>query len=70
MVICAALPILRRRTNVSAARFMLPAGDMISGIAILGSVALLAATQMREGIALAALISIGLLAQKFLRRDL
>jgi len=70
MVICATLPILRRRTNVPAARFILPAGDFIAGIAILCSVALLAAIQMREGIALASLVGIGLLAQKALRGDL
>ena len=70
VVICAALPVLRRRSDVPAARFTLVAGDLIAGIAILGSITLLAATQAREGIALVAVVGIGLLAQKFLRRDL
>ena len=69
VVICAALPVLRRRTNVPAARFTLPAGDSIAVIAILASIALLAAIQAREGIALAALVGVGLLAQNVLRRD-
>jgi APA family basic amino acid/polyamine antiporter len=70
VVICAALPVLRRRTDVPAARFTLPAGDSIAGIAILASIALLAAIQACEGIALAALVGVGLLAQNVLRRDL
>jgi basic amino acid/polyamine antiporter, APA family len=70
IVICASLPILRRRNDVPAAHFRLPAGDFIAGIAILGSIALLAATQLREGIEIIALVGIGLLAQKVLRRDL
>jgi APA family basic amino acid/polyamine antiporter len=70
VVVCAALPVLRRRTDVPAARFTVPAGDLIAGIAILGSITLLAATQAREGIALVAVVGIGLLAQKVLRRDL
>jgi len=70
IVVCAALPILRRRTDVPAARFVLPAGDVIAAVAIVGSIALLAATQLREGIALVSLVAIGLLAQKVLRRDI
>jgi amino acid transporter len=70
VVVCAALPVLRRRTDVPPARFVLPAGNFIAAIAIAGSIALLAATQLREGIALAALVAIGLLAQKVLRRDI
>jgi amino acid transporter len=70
IVVCAALPILRQRTDVPPARFVLPAGNVIVAIAIAGSIALLAATQLREGIALAALVAIGLLAQKVLRRDI
>jgi hypothetical protein len=56
--------------GVPAARFTLVAGDLIAGIAILASITLLAATQAREGIALVAVVGIGLLAQKVLRRDL
>lgn len=70
IVICASLPILRRRADVSAAHFRLPAGDFIAGFAILSSILLLAATQLREGIEIAALVSVGLVAQKFFRRDL
>jgi amino acid transporter len=70
LVICAALPILRRRRDVPPARLTLPAGDLIAGCAILGSLALLAAMQAREGIALAALLGIGLAAQRLFRRDL
>jgi amino acid transporter len=70
VVVCASLPVLRRRTNVPAARFVLPGGDVIAGIAIVGSAALLAATQLREGIALASLVVIGLLVQKALRRHM
>lgn len=70
IVICASVPILRRRRDVSAAYFQLPAGDYIAGFAILGSIALLAATQLREGIEIISLVGVGLLAQKVLRRDL
>jgi len=70
IVICASLPLLRRRADVSAAHFRLPAGDFIAGFAILSSIALLAATQLREGIEIAALVGVGLVAQKLLRRDL
>ncbi len=69
VVVCAALPVLRRRTDVPPARFVLPAGNFIAAIAIAGSIALLAATQLREGIALVSLVAIGLLTQKVLRRD-
>jgi len=69
LVICVALPVLRRRNDVPAARFTLPAGDLIAAIAILSSIALLAAAEAREAIALAALVGVGLLAQKALRRD-
>ena len=70
IVICASLPILRRRADVAAAHFRLPAGNFIAGFAILSSIALLAATQLREGIEIAALVGVGLVAQKILRRDL
>lgn len=70
IVICAAVPILRRRRDVPAAHFHLPAGNFVAGVAILGSLALLAATQRREGIAIIALVGVGLVAQKALRRDL
>lgn len=70
IVICASVPILRRRGDVSAAYFQLPAGDFIAGFALLGSIALLAATQLREGVAILALVGVGLVAQKVLRRDL
>ena len=69
MVICAALPVLRRRSDAPAARFRLPAGDLIAGIAILASLGLLAAAPAREAIAIAVLVGIGLLTQKLLRRD-
>jgi hypothetical protein len=42
---------------------------LIAGIAILACIALLAAIQAREGIALAALVGVELLAQNVLRRD-
>lgn len=70
IVICGSVPILRRRGDVSAASFQLPAGDFIAGFAILGSIALLAATQLREGVAILALVGVGLVAQRVLRRDL
>jgi basic amino acid/polyamine antiporter, APA family len=70
MVICAAVPILRLRSDAPPSHFRLPAGDFIAGIAILGSVALLAATQLREDIEIIALIGVGLATQKALRRDM
>ncbi len=70
IVICASVPILRRRRDVSAAYFQLPAGDFIAAFAILSSIALLAATQLREGVAILALVAVGLVAQKVLRRDM
>lgn len=70
IVICASVPILRRRGHVSAAYFQLPAGDFIAGFAILGSIALLAATQLSEGVAILALVGVGLVAQRVLRRDM
>jgi len=69
MVICAALPVMRRRKDAPAATFRLPAGDLLAGIALLASMGLLAAAPSREAIAIALLVGVGLLAQKPLRRD-
>lgn len=70
IVVCASLPIFRRRADVSAAHFTLPGGGCIAGFAILSSIGLPAATQLREGLEIAALVGVGLVAQKILRRDL
>jgi APA family basic amino acid/polyamine antiporter len=70
VVVCAALPVLRRRVDVPAARFRLPAGDLIAGIAILASLGLLAAAKASEAIELGVLVGIGLAVQRLLRRDM
>jgi amino acid transporter len=67
IVVCAALPTLRRRGDVAPARFRLPAGDLIAALSILASIALIAAARVSELVALAALVVIGLVAQRVLR---
>jgi amino acid transporter len=70
VVVCAALPVLRQRADVTEARFTLPAGDFIAGVAIIASLGLLAAAKTSEAVALGVLVLIGLATQPLLRRDL
>jgi uncharacterized membrane protein len=70
VIICASLPILRRRADVSAAHFTFLARDFIAGFAILSIIGLLVATQLREGPEISALVGVGLVAQRVIGRDL
>ena len=60
IVVCAALPALRRRQDVPAARFKLPAGELIAGASIIACTALLATAKSTDLLALAVLVAVGL----------
>jgi len=67
IVVCAALPALRRRRDVAPARFRLPAGDLVAALSIIASLALIAAARLAELVELTALVVAGLVAQRLLR---